>query len=282
MIRKRRWRHIAKKDVPALESFLKEQEPYCVAACSRILHNTPSHNKVWGLFSAGGTLEAALLFFQQSFFPMFKGNKTIAAPYFLRFHLLMNPLHAIQGLFSDAEIFENAAAVMGHTPREKRDYDLMELMQEPPAECFSKGPPALEIRKPVPEDSGELFQLQAAYEKEEVLPDGSELNLPGCRFAVESIIRRNHSFIAALDGRLVGKINASAASYNYRQIGGVYVLPEYRNRGIARRLGAVFARAVLADGKKVSLFVKKKNAAAKKVYADLGFTIIGDYRISYY
>jgi predicted GNAT family acetyltransferase len=281
MNKKRRWRHTTKKDAAALAAFLKEREPYCVAACSRMLHY-PSHNEIRGLFSAGGTLEAVLLFFHQSFFPVFKGNPAIPIPLFLSYHLLMNPIHAVQGLAADAVIFENAVARLGRIPRETRDYDLMELVQEPSLECFSAGPPALEIRKPVPEDINEMFYLQAAYEQEEVLPKGVDLDLPGCRFSTERIIRRNHSFAAVLDGRIVGKINSSAASYNYRQIGGVYVLPEYRGRGIAQRLGSVFARTVLAEGKKITLFVKKQNVAAKKVYANLGFTVIGDYRISYY
>ncbi|MDR1429772.1 MAG: GNAT family N-acetyltransferase [Spirochaetaceae bacterium] len=282
MIRKRRWRHITKKNAGLLEAFLKAEEPYCVAACSRLLHNTLRHNEVWGLFSPGGETEAALLCFHQSFFPVFKGNETIPVPYFLRYQLLMNPVHAVQGLLTDAAIFENALAGMGHVPREKRNYDLMELIQEPPSEYFQAGPGALEIRKPDIRDSDDIFRLQAAYETEEVLPKGSRLDLSNCRLSAESIIKRGHSFIAELDGKPVGKINVSAASYNYFQAGGVYVLPEYRGRGIAQALGAVFARSILSDGKKVTLYVKKKNAAAKKVYANLGFSVIGDYRISYY
>jgi ribosomal protein S18 acetylase RimI-like enzyme len=282
MIRKKRWRRIVKKNTAALDVFLRAEEPYCVAACSRILHNDSSHNETWGFFSAEGAVEAILLCFHRSFFPVFKGNETIPIPHFLRYHLLMNPLHALQGLVPDAVILENAVAKMGRIPREQRDYDLMELVKEPPAKYLLTGPDALEIRKPVTKDVADVFQLQAAYEKEEVLPQGAELNLAGCRLSAEHIITRNHSFIAVLDGKTVGKINTSAASYHYRQAGGVYVLPEYRGRGIAQRLGAVFARAVLADGKKITLFVKKKNAAAKKVYARLGFDAIGDYRISYY
>ncbi|MDR1210920.1 MAG: GNAT family N-acetyltransferase [Spirochaetaceae bacterium] len=282
MIKKRRWRHITKKNAAVLEAFLKTEEPYCVAACSRVLHATPHHNEIWGLFSVSGEMEAALLCFHQSFFPVFRGNETISIPYFLRYQLLINPIHALQGLARDTAIFEGSLAKMGLIPRETRNYDLMELACEPKAEYFSLGPAGLEVRKPSEQDAGALFRLQAAYEVEEVLPNGAELDLPGCRLAAENIIRRDHSFIAVLDGKPVGKINVSASSYNYSQAGGVYVLPEYRGRGIAQRLGAVFARALLAEGKKITLFVKKKNAAAKKVYANLGFSVIGDYRISYY
>ncbi|MDR3193469.1 MAG: GNAT family N-acetyltransferase, partial [Treponema sp.] len=66
------------------------------------------------------------------------------------------------------------------------------------------------------------------------------------------------------------------------QIGGVYVHPAYRGRGIARRLCAELARELLAEGKGLSLFVKKQNPAARSVYRDIGFKTQADYRISYY
>jgi predicted GNAT family acetyltransferase len=45
---------------------------------------------------------------------------------------------------------------------------------------------------------------------------------------------------------------------------------------------AAFAEALLAQGKGLSLFVKKRNAAACKVYRKIGFSSIADYRITYY
>jgi hypothetical protein len=134
MIRKKRWRRITKKNAAALEVFLRAGEPYCVAACSRILHNDDSHNETWGFFSAEGTMEALLLCFHRSFFPVFRGNEAIPIPHFLRYHLILNPIHALQGLVSDAVILEKAVAGMGRIPRERRDYDLMQLTKEPPSE----------------------------------------------------------------------------------------------------------------------------------------------------
>jgi predicted GNAT family acetyltransferase len=45
---------------------------------------------------------------------------------------------------------------------------------------------------------------------------------------------------------------------------------------------AVFAEGLLAQGKALSLFVKKRNAAACKVYRKIGFSVTADYRITYY
>ena len=80
----------------------------------------------------------------------------------------------------------------------------------------------------------------------------------------------------------MGKINTNAASFTRVQIGGVYVLPEYRGLGIGRRMTAVFAGELQARGWGLTLFVKKNNPAAQKIYRSIGFEEAGDYRISYY
>ncbi|MDR2160415.1 MAG: GNAT family N-acetyltransferase, partial [Treponema sp.] len=87
---------------------------------------------------------------------------------------------------------------------------------------------------------------------------------------------------AELDGRIVGKINTNAGSFTRRQIGGVYVHPGCRALGIGRRMTAEFTRRLIRQGWGVSLFVKKRNRAARKIYLALGFETVGDYRISYY
>ncbi|MDR2019792.1 MAG: GNAT family N-acetyltransferase, partial [Treponema sp.] len=80
----------------------------------------------------------------------------------------------------------------------------------------------------------------------------------------------------------VGKINTNAESFTCFQIGGVYVLPEYRGRGIATRMAASLSSRLLAQGKNISLFVKKQNPAARAVYKKIGFKVLKDYRICYY
>jgi predicted GNAT family acetyltransferase len=88
--------------------------------------------------------------------------------------------------------------------------------------------------------------------------------------------------VADLGGRLAGKINTNAVTFTRYQIGGVYVHPDYRGLGIARKMAAAFASGLIAQGKGISLFVKKANAAARKVYQRVGFETLGDYRINYY
>jgi predicted GNAT family acetyltransferase len=128
----------------------------------------------------------------------------------------------------------------------------------------------------------ELFILQSGYEKEEVLPAGADFNPAVCRWNLERILAEERVLAAELDGRLVGKINTSAGSFTRNLIGGVYVHPDFRSRGIAQRMTAEFTGTLIAEGRGISLFVKKRNLSAKTVYRRLGFTAVGDYRISYY
>jgi predicted GNAT family acetyltransferase len=127
-----------------------------------------------------------------------------------------------------------------------------------------------------------LAALQAAYEREEVLPTASEFNATASRLNIERIFTREQMLVAELDGRLVGKINTNAITFTRYQVGGVYVLPDYRGKGIARRMAGAFIDSLIAQGRGISLFVKKTNHAARSVYQRIGFDILGDYRISYY
>jgi predicted GNAT family acetyltransferase len=192
------------------------------------------------------------------------------------------PVHAVQGLLGDADLLEAALADFGYHAAEQRDYDLMALEKTPQEDAPGAVPRGLEFRRPDCADLEAMYPLQAGYEEEEVLPRGAALNHAACRLALSNILSKEQSLIACLDRRIVGKINTNAASFTRVQIGGVYVLPEYRGLGIGRRMTAVFAEELIARGRGVTLFVKKNNPAAQKIYRRIGFEDAGDYRISYY
>jgi predicted GNAT family acetyltransferase len=124
--------------------------------------------------------------------------------------------------------------------------------------------------------------LQAAYEQEEVLPGGAEFNPAVCRANLEHLLKHEQMLVACLGGHIGGKINTSASSFTRRQIGCVYVHPDCRGNGIAVRMTAVFLKSIIDEGCGITLFVKKRNAAARAVYQRVGLTVQGSYRISYY
>jgi GNAT superfamily N-acetyltransferase len=191
-------------------------------------------------------------------------------------------LHAFHGKARDVEILERYAAEFGLRPIEYIDYDFMVRAAVPPVQSLHAGPAGLIIRQPGLSDINNLFPLQAGYEQEEVMTKHGKFNPTVCHMLLERIVRHDRILIAELGGRIVGKINTNAVTPSWFQIGGVYVHPLYRERGIATRMTAVFVQGLLDEGKQVSLFVKKENPTARDMYGKVGFKTADDYRISYY
>ncbi|MDR0449922.1 MAG: GNAT family N-acetyltransferase [Treponema sp.] len=277
---RRRWRRVGLGQSGLAETLLREREPLCVAASSRFLGRSFVRDRMWALGARGGKPGALLFYMRYTFFPLFNGP--VPVPRFMGRLLRKTPLHAVQGLGEDALILEDIIARSGLSPAYSIDYDLMSLDRAPAPDSLRAGPKGLSFRRPGIRDLEALLPLQEAYEREEVLPEGAVFNPGVCRLNLKQILTEQRVISAELDGWTVAKANTSALSFTRYQIGGVYVHPAYRGRGIARRLCAELARELLAEGKGLSLFVKKRNHAARSVYRGLGFETRGDYRISYY
>jgi predicted GNAT family acetyltransferase len=264
------------------EFFLRRMEPWYVGACGRFLRPGSGKEQVWLLRERDQEVSALLLYSRRTVFPVFGGRTDIPLAPLARRYFRGAQVHAVQGLKAEALALEAAAAELGFEAVEHIDYDLMALDVEPGERSFRGGPAGLVFRRPGVADAGALFELQAAYEKEEIVPKGATFNPAACRLNLQRILAEELVLTAELDGRPVGKINVSARSFTRCQIGGVYVHPDYRRRGIARRMTAEFISPLISGGWGVTLFAKKKNAAARSVYQSLGFRIMADYRISYY
>lgn len=262
-----------------LRAFLQERESYCVSACARIMKCNWLLDDMWALHERGA-ISALFFHNQRSLFPIFNGNENIPFPLFMERFLKKTAIHASQGLSVDVEILQNFIACFGIRPRQIIDYDLMTLEGMPTMP--NKTQPSLILRRPIAEDMDRLYRLQAAYEQEEVLPRGVEFNPAACRQTLEHIVTHEKVIIACIGSRIVGKINTTATSFSRYQIGGVFVHPDYRHQGIASRMAAVFTRLLCAEGKAITLFVKKRNAIARAVYERIGFRALDDYRINYY
>lgn len=308
------WKKIPKKERAGITPFLKEREKYSVSAISRL--NSGTIENVWAFLNAEEkSMSALLLYGKRILFPVFNFSlgqieefKKNGLPLPSLFFLLIKKksLHAIQGLSDDLDLLEYSLKEKSIFPVSAYEYQLRCLhypseysgdysndysdnfdtlvfsRDNSPDVFFGKKPEGLIIRRAKIDDANELFPLQAAYEKEEVLPPGAEFNPAACRKGLETLITDNVIFTAELDGKLAGKININAQSYNYLQLGGVYVLPEYRSLGIARAMTAALIRSYAPQKKIFTLFVKKNNAPALRVYDSLGLKAIGEYRISYY
>jgi ribosomal protein S18 acetylase RimI-like enzyme len=271
-----------KRDAEDAASFLRRREPWCVGACGRFLKAGSERDQVWLLRNQEGPVSALLLCSRRTLFPVFGGQANLPLSRFVRRRFRAPPIHAVQGLREEVLALEEAAAETGPGAADAVDYDLMALDGDPPECNFRGGPAGLSFRRPGVMDADALFALQAGYEKEEIVPQGSSFNAAACRLNLQHILEEERILAAELDGRLVGKINISISSFTRCQIGGVYVHPDYRGLGIARRMTAEFIRPLIAQGWGITLFVKKKNPAARSVYRHTGFRYLADYRIAYY
>ncbi|MCL2380547.1 MAG: GNAT family N-acetyltransferase [Treponema sp.] len=282
-----KWQKMAQSEYRKAEAFLRKRETFCVAASARFLRLGESRGHVWYLPGHGedggrAGVSALLLHCRRTLFPVFGKTPRVPGPRFLSRFLGKVPIHAIQGLKEDTEILETLMQAQGYFAAERIDYSLMSLDSVPLPQPHRAGPAGLALRSPVPEDEESLFALQSAYEQEEVLPANSSYNPAATRLNLRHILSREQVLVAALDGRVVGKINTSAKSFTRYQIGGVYVRCDCRGLGIGAMMTTVFARSLLAQGRGLTLFVKKRNAAACKVYRKAGFAALADYRITYY
>ena len=299
------WKKLHKS--PITEQFLRRHEDYCVSAISRF--NAGIVNNVWAAPSRrlqnkqpdGNTINALLLYGRQMLFPVFDFSesqieeinaKGLPLPLFFPTILKNNSLHAVQGLALDMDILEKSLQKIGFFSASRYDYELrsLEIAEIDSSKGQGTGknrlaentPPGLIIRRAEMADTDALYPLQAAYETEEVLPEGAQLNPAHCRMGLERLIAAHSVLAAQLDGHLVGKININAQSYTRFQIGGVYVLPEFRGLGIAQAMTTAMINEFAQQKKRFTLFVKKANAPAIRVYDKIGYKKIGDYRITYY
>jgi len=273
-------RNSFKDDLLKIERFLRSRENVCAGACAKFLN--ASFSRIWAYHDKYNDIAALVLYSRSSLFSVFSGTDIIPLPFFFNRFLGRSSIYSIQGLTKDVVLLEKGMEKNGFIAADTIDYNLMTLDVLPSADCFLNAPPDLMLRPPLPSDREELFLLHSAYEKEEVIPKHGFFNPASSRKTLERLLDGEKMLIASLGSKIVGKINTNATSFTKYQIGGVYVLPEFRGLGIAKIMSASFLKELIIGGMGVNLFVKKRNTAAYKLYQRLGFSVLGDYRISYY
>jgi uncharacterized protein len=145
------------------------------------------------------------------------------------------------------------------------------------------GPPAVEpdplVRRSTMEELDLLYPACVAMYTEEVgvsPEDGGGAALYRARVA--QLISRGWSFARIEDGRVVFKAEVAAATPHACQIQGVYVAPDRRGEGLGKAgMAAVVQLATAHVAPVVSLYVNEHNAAARRVYEQVGFRQTGTF-----
>jgi ribosomal protein S18 acetylase RimI-like enzyme len=143
----------------------------------------------------------------------------------------------------------------------------------------AEAPPRLLVRPARREEAATIadFQLRMARETE-----GLELDPGTLAAGVEGVFAepgRGVYWVAAAAERVVGSLLTTYEWSDWRNgriwwIQSVYVLPEWRGRGVYRRLYEHLRATVEGDPgvRGLRLYVDRRNAAAQEVYERLGMT----------
>ncbi|HVX43673.1 MAG TPA: GNAT family N-acetyltransferase [Mycobacteriales bacterium] len=98
------------------------------------------------------------------------------------------------------------------------------------------------------------------------------------RARVRELIMTGRAFARIEDGQVIFKAEIGALSLEACQVQGVWVNPRYRGRGFGQAgMAAVVEQSLRDMAPAVSLYVNDFNAAARAVYARVGFTQVGSF-----
>lgn len=170
---------------------------------------------------------------------------------------------------------------LGWKPEVSVEYDSMLL----PASSIRPGIPpssSVTLRRAGLGDLDALMPIAEAYERAEVLTRLHVFDPAACRASQAKALSKLTVWVAILDGKIAGRAQTNAKGLFCDQLGGVFVAPEHRGKGLGRAVVAALAADIASRGKSATLFVKKRNAAARSLYLSLGFAVERDYTVAYF
>ena len=157
-------------------------------------------------------------------------------------------------------------------PRDDRPGQPVYTLDEPP-EAGETG-----LRAATLDDLERLVPACSAAHREEIGIDPLRRDPEGFRWRTRAQIEEGRSWLWLHDGVILFKAEASAWTPSAVQLQQVWVDPEVRNRGYAKRGMREICRLLLERVPTVCLFVRPENAAAIRVYESIGMRRTISYR----
>ncbi|SIQ92190.1 Acetyltransferase (GNAT) family protein [Alkalispirochaeta americana] len=276
------WKIVSSPEQSDLVKYLERHEPLATVVSDR-LRRFPLDRRLHG----GGRVH-----FRENCGAVYQGPGGFFAPFFSGYS--PEDLHAQAALRRNFGAFlrprtimgaeahvEALTALLGANPRTWVNYDLLSL-SPPDYPRRMPAPRDISIVRPRPDQWRSLLQLQIAYEIEEVLLPGTRPAPEHSKTSLIDSLTCQRVLVAVCQGDVIGRVATNARGMGTDQIGGVYTVPSWRGRGIARLLMTHLLADLAREGRRASLFVKKDNTAARRLYDGLHFSFVSPYRISYY
>ena len=157
-------------------------------------------------------------------------------------------------------------------PLDDRPGQPVYVLDEPPP------PGGSELRAARLDDLDLLVSASAAAYREEIGVDAHARDPALFEWRTRAQIDQGRSWIWRRDGHILFKAEASAWTEQAVQLQQVWVDPELRGRGYAKRGLADLCRLLLATTPVVCLFVRPENAAAIALYESIGMRRTITYR----
>jgi uncharacterized protein len=157
-------------------------------------------------------------------------------------------------------------------PRDDRPGQPVYVLEEMPE------PGETGLRAATPGDLELLVPACAAAHREEIGIDPLRRDTEGFRWRTRAQIEERRSWIWLEEGVIAFKAEASAWTPSAVQLQQVWVDPQLRDRGYAKRAMRDLCRRLLEQVPAVCLFVRPENAAAIRVYEGIGMRKTITYR----
>jgi hypothetical protein len=192
------------------------------------------------------------------------------------------------GVFADAAVRGRARMIIGEEtavdelwgeagprlppPRDDRPGQPVYVLDEPPE------PGGTDLRRATQDDLELLVPACAAAHREEIGIDPLERDADGFRWRTRSQIEQGRSWLWREGDTILFKAEASAWTPAAVQLQQVWVDPDARRQGFARRALADLCRLLLERVPTVCLFVRPENVPAIRLYDAVGMRRVLAYR----
>lgn len=277
------WQHARSSHIEQLKRYLLPREAGCVTVTEALPGSPMKTGRRSGrftVFARDGHVEATVFHTGSGFvFPVLpEDGAPNPAGLSRKLRGLQSRLFCVMGLDRDVRGFQRLLNVV---PLDTVDYFLMTRTCATPIEPEPL-PAAMTIRKASVSDAAALFSIQREYEIEEVVLRPESFDSASCMSQLKLSLRKQLVYAVEYEGRIVAKAQTNARGFSWDQIGGVYTDRSLRGHGIGGAVMYRLLRDIERDGRHSSLFVKRHNEPALRMYHRLGYSISDEFTIAYY